>query len=55
MTAIDGHKTDLLVVAGIILWLGWVYGLWTMDQIKELPALLTLLGVAAFRDALRKE
>lgn len=54
-TAIDGHKTDILVVAGVALWLGIIADLWTMDDVKELLVLLGMLGVATFRDALRKE
>jgi hypothetical protein len=51
---LDGHKTDLLVVLGAVLWLGMVIGWWTMDQVQELFYLLGLLGIATFRDALRK-
>jgi hypothetical protein len=55
MELIDGHKTDLLVLAGIALWGGWILGWWTMDQIDQLFPLMGMLGVATFRDALRKE
>jgi hypothetical protein len=53
--AVDGHKTDLVVLAGVVLWLGVVLEWWSLEQVEQLPSLLGLLGVAAFRDALRKE
>ncbi len=51
---LDGHKTDVLVVFAIVLWFGTVSAWWTMDQVQELFYLLGILGVATFRDALRK-
>jgi hypothetical protein len=51
---LDGHKTNVLGVLGLALWLGWVAGWWTMDQVKELAGLLSLLGVLSMRDAIKK-
>jgi len=52
---VDGHKTDLLVLAGVLLWLGMVFEVWTYEQIEMLPPIIALLGMATFRDAMRKE
>jgi len=51
---VDGHKTDLLVLAGIALWLGVVFEWWTYEQVEMLPPIIGILGIATFRDALRK-
>lgn len=52
--AIDGHKTDLLVVAGVVLWGGWVAGWWSYEQIEELVPIVGLLTAGALRDGMRK-
>jgi len=54
LSALDGNKTYLLVLAGVVLWLGFVLKWWDLSQVDELFGLLGLLGVGAFRSALKK-
>lgn len=48
-----GKRTYALVLAGVVLWLGWVLGWWTMDQVDQLFVLLGTLGVAALRAGMK--
>ena len=52
---IDGYKTYVLVVCGVALWLGMVFGWWTFEDVDKLFGLLGLLGVASLRSALNKK
>ena len=54
LEVIDGYKSYLLVLSAVVLWLGVVFNVWSLDQVKELFALLGILGVGAFRSALKK-
>ena len=54
MSALDGYKSYALLLGGLVLWLGWVAGWWSLDQVKELFALLALLGLGAARSAAKK-
>lgn len=54
LETLDGFKTYILVGCAVALWLGIVFGVWTMADVQELFALLGILGVATFRDAIKK-
>lgn len=51
---LDGHKTYIICLIAGVLWLGTVFQIWTMEQVKELLTLLGILGVAAVRSAINK-
>lgn len=51
---LDGNKTYLALVGLFVLWLGWVFQLWTLDQVKELLALNGIFLGLATRSALKK-
>lgn len=54
LTLIDGLKTYILVLFGLVLWVGLVYEWWTWEQVDQLFALLSILGVGTFRSAIAK-
>ena len=54
LSLLDGKKTYLLITGAIALWLGVVFKLWDLTQVDELFGLLGILGVGAFRSALKK-
>lgn len=51
---LDGKKFYLALLAGFILWLGWVLGWWTLEQVQELLALDGLFLGLAWRSAHKK-
>lgn len=54
LSLLDGKKTYLLITGAVALWLGVVFKLWDLTQVDELFGLLGILGVGAFRSALKK-
>lgn len=51
---IDGYKFYAGLTFGFILWLGYVWDIWTLSQIKELMALDGLFLGWSFRSAMKK-
>lgn len=51
---LEGKKTYLVCLAGFVLWIGFVFDWWTMDEIQELLVLLGSLGVYSLRSAIKK-
>lgn len=52
LDALRGFKTYIICFVAGILWLGTVFQVWTIENVKELFGLLAILGVAALRDGM---
>lgn len=51
---LDGYKFYLGILLAFVLWLGWVFGVWTLEQVKELLALDGIFLGFAWRSAVKK-
>ena len=51
---IYGWKVYIGLAFGFVLWLGWVVGWWSLDQVKELVALDGLFLGLGVRSAMKK-
>ena len=51
---LDGNKFYLGMAVMFVLWLGWVFGWWSLEQVKELLALDGVFLGFAWRSAVKK-
>lgn len=54
LAVLNGYKVYLLCAAAFALWLGVVFGWWSLVEVDQLFGLLGILGVAAARSSVKK-